>query len=286
MSPLVVPFPPLQSGTPTPTPTGDGPLAGLPLDGATVLGIVVTFLLAYVAVRLLSAGLTAVSERLTTRRITVKMLIPISKLLVYGGATYWVLGPLLNLSSTQLLAVSGLVGAALGFGVKDLFAAVVGGLVVVLERPYQVGDKVEIDGHYGEVTDIGLRATRLVTPDDTAVSVPNDAAFAGAVANANDGAPEMQVVVDLHVHPDADPERAAAIVEEALVTSRYVHLADDRPHTVLVRDGPAYRTIRGKAYVNDLREEFAFESDVTRRALAGFERAGIDPPAVDVAVEE
>jgi small-conductance mechanosensitive channel len=201
------------------------------------------------------------------------MLIPITKLLVYGGTTYYVLGPLLQLSPEQLLAVSGLVGAALGLGVKDLFAAVVGGLVVVLERPYQVGDKVEMDGHYGEVTDIGLRSTRLVTPDDTAVAVPND------------GAPEMQVAVDLHVHPEADYETAARIVEEALVTSRYVHLADGRPHTVLVRDGPAYRTVRGKAYVNDLREEFVFESDVTRRALAGFERAGIDPPAVEVAVE-
>jgi len=70
------------------------------------------------------------------------------------------------------------------------------------------------------------------------------------------------------------------------VTSRYVHLAPDRPHTVLVRDQPAYRTIRGKVYVNDLREEFAYASDVTRRVLAGFEPAGIDPPAVDVSVAE
>lgn len=260
-------------------------LTGLSLDAGTLLGVVATLFLAYVVVRLLTVGLTAVSERLTTRRIAVKMLVPVSKLLVYGVAAYYVLGPLLDLGSTELLALSGLLGAALGFGVKDLFASVVGGFVVVLERPYQVGDKVEMDGHYGEVTDIGLRATRLVTPDDTAVAVPNDAAFAGAVANANDGAPEMLVVVDLHVHPEADQEAAARIVEEALVTSRYVYLAEDRPHTVFVRDGPAYRTIRGKAYVNDLRDEFAFESDVTRRALAGFERAGIEPPAMDVAVE-
>lgn len=270
---------------PIPLQTVEDPLAELPLDGGTLLGIVLTFVLAYVAIRLLSAGLTAISERSTTRRITVKMLIPISKLLIYGWAIYYVLGPLLDLSSTQLLAVSGLLGAALGFGLKDLFASVVGGLVVVLERPYQVGDKVEMDGEYGEVTDIGLRATRLVTPDDTAVAVPNNAAFDGTVANANAGTPEMLVVVDLHVHPEADQETAARILEDTLVTSRYVNLSEDRPHTVLVRDGPAYRTIRGKAYVNDLREEFEFESDVTRRALAGFERAGIDPPAVEVAVE-
>jgi len=45
-------------------------------------------------------------------------------------------------------------------------------LVVVFEAPYQVGDHIEIDDHYGEVVDVGGRATRLQTPDDL-VAVPN-----------------------------------------------------------------------------------------------------------------
>jgi moderate conductance mechanosensitive channel len=83
---------------------------------------------------------------------------------------------------------------AVGFGMKDLVAEVVGGLVIVLDKPYQVRDKVYMGGYYGEVKDIGIRATRLVTPDDTLVSVPNQMALSQPVANATADVQEMMVV--------------------------------------------------------------------------------------------
>ncbi|WP_255197401.1 mechanosensitive ion channel family protein [Halorarius litoreus] len=257
-------------------------LEGVALDVGTLLSAAVTLLVAYLLAQLLAVVLTNVAERAGSRRIAVKTLSPISKFLVYGVAVYTVAGLVLDLTSTQVLALSGLAGAAIGFGLKDLFAELVGGVVLVLERPYQVGDKVEIAGRYGEVTDIGLRSTTLVTPDDSEVAVPNDALFTGSLSNANAGNAEMQVVVDLHVATDADHEQAAAIVEEACLTSQYLYLTETRPVTVLVEDGPFYRTIRGKAYVNDLRDEFLFESDVTRRALDAFEERDIETPDVRV----
>lgn len=269
-----------QTGVPT------SGLEDIVLDPGTVVTIVGTLLVAYLLAQLLSVALTAVAERSGSRRIAVKTLVPVSKFLVYGVAVYSVGGLILDLSPTQVLALSGLAGAAIGFGLKDLFAEVVGGFILVIERPYQVGDKVEVGGKYGEVTDIGLRSTTLVTPDDSAVAVPNDALFAESLSNANAGNPEMQVVVDLYVASDADADRAAAIVEEACVTSRYVYLAANRPVTVLVEDGPFYRRIRGKAYVNDLRDEFTFASDVTRRSLAAFDEAGIETPDAPVAALE
>ncbi|MFT4881842.1 MAG: small-conductance mechanosensitive channel, partial [Salinirussus sp.] len=154
----------------------------------------------------------------------------------------------------------------------------VGGLVVIVEKPYRVGDKVRVGDDYGEVTDISLRATRLVTDDDATVVVPNAAFFTENVANANSGSQELMAVVELTVAPGADVERAADIVEEALVTSAYVYVDDDHPVVVRVEDNVYHRTIEGKAYVADLRDEFAFTSDVTRRALAAFEEAGIETP--------
>ncbi|GCF14289.1 hypothetical protein Harman_22240 [Haloarcula mannanilytica] len=55
-------------------------------------------------------------------------------------------------------------------------------------------------------------------------------------------------------------------------------LDDDHPAVVRVEDGTYYRTVRRKAYVADLRDEFAFTSDVTERTLAAFDREGIDTP--------
>jgi small-conductance mechanosensitive channel len=86
----------------------------------------------------------------------------------------------------------------------------------------------------------------------------------------------MLVVTEVFVANDADLDRAREVVAETVYTSR--HLAPERPVTVLVEDNPRYRTIRAKAYVNDLDAQFAFESDVTRRALGQFETEGIPTP--------
>ncbi|CDK39813.1 mechanosensitive ion channel family protein [Halorubrum sp. AJ67] len=259
-------------------------LADLGIDQGTLTGIVVVLVAASLASRVVGYALNAVAERSPDRRISIKMLIPIARFLIYAAAAFLVLGPLLRLSTAQLLAVSGLLGAALGFGLKDLFAGMIGGLVLITERPYQVGDKVAIDGDYGEVTNIGLRSTTLVTPDDSAVMVPNATLFTANVSNANDGRPEMMVVVELAVTASADVDRASEIVEEAMMTSKYVYTDDDHPLTVLVEDESYYRTIRGKAYVADLRDEFAFASDVTERSMAAFASEGIDMPEAPVNV--
>jgi small-conductance mechanosensitive channel len=253
-------------------------LADLGIDARTLAWSVGILVAAYLASRVVGYALTAVAERSPRRRITIKMLIPVARFLLYGTGVYLVLGPLLQLSSSQLLAVSGLLGAALGFGLKDLFAGVIGGLVLITERPYQVGDKVTVDGDYGEVTDIGLRATTLSTPDDSAVRVPNATLFTANVSNANDGQPEMLVVVEVGVTASTDVTQARAIVEEAMVTSKYVYVDDDHPAVVRVEDQSHYRLLRGKAYVADLRDEFAFASDVTERSLTAFARRGIEVP--------
>jgi small-conductance mechanosensitive channel len=254
------------------------PLAGLRVDPGTVTQAVLVLVVAYVLARLVAAGLSAVAERAGDRRITVKVFVPLAKFAVYAVAVASILGPVLRLDSAQLVAAGGLLGAALGFGLKDLFAGVIGGLVVVFERPYRVGDKVTLGEHYGEVTDVGLRATRLVTPDDTEVVVPNHTVFDDSVANTNAGEPEMLAVAELHVAPTADRDRAAEIVREAALTSPFVHLSDEHPVTVVVEDEPYHTTIRGKAYAADLRDEFLFTSDVTRRALAAFDVEGIERP--------
>nr|WP_246286446.1 mechanosensitive ion channel domain-containing protein [Natronomonas gomsonensis] len=248
------------------------------IDASIVLNALLVFVVAYVFARVLTFLLSATAERSPTRRITIKMFIPVIRLLVYAVAVYVVVVPLLELNSTQLLAASGLFGAALGFGLRDVVAGLFGGLFIVFEKPFQVGDKVSIGDDYGEVTAIGLRSTTLRTPDDTAVAVPNDRLFTANVGNANAGSPHMMVVTELSIAPGAEIDRAKAIVEEAIVTSPYVYVDDDYPVTVLVDDETYYQKIRGKAYVDDLRDEFPFASDVTKRSLEAFEERGIETP--------
>ncbi len=248
------------------------------IDSSTIVHVILVLVLAYVSTRIVAFLLTRFSERFHWLRLGIKMEIPLAKLAIYGFAVYHILGSIFQLSTSQLIALSGLVGAAVGFGLKDLIAEIVGGIVLVLDKPYQIGDKVRIDGHYGEVTDIGLRATRLVSPDDSLIVVSNQRMITQVLANATAGSLEMQVVIDLFIDSSSDASRAMKILRDAAVTSRYVYISSKRPVTIFLKDYPFYKRVRARVYVNDLRYEFKFESDVTKRAWDAFLEAGIEPP--------
>lgn len=248
------------------------------INSVIVLNIILVLVAAYIFIRITTFILIWFSERAGQYRITVKMVIPLLKFTTYGLALYYILASILKLSAAELIVFGGLLGAAIGFGLKDLFADVVGGMVITLEKPYQVGDKISVGEYYGEVMDIGIRSTKLITPDDNLVSVPNYLIFVQAVASANAGSAEMMVVIDLFIDPDSDADTAIKILKEAVVTSKYIFISEKCPFNVLLEDLPFYQRLRAKAYVYDLRSEFQFKSEVTRRTWNEFSKEGINAP--------
>jgi small-conductance mechanosensitive channel len=259
----------------TPTST---PQSATTINPTSVFNAVLVLVGSYLLARALSYTLTTVADRLADQRFRVTMVIPLLKFLIYGSALWIIIKLLFNLTTTQLAAFAGLLGAAIGLGLKDFLADIVGGLIVVLEQPYQVGDKVSVGDHYGEVVDIGIRSTTLVTPNDTAVVVPNFHFLNRSIANANTSDAEMLVVVEFYVAPDTDVDEAREVIEDAMVTSPYVYVDEAHPFTVVVEDELYYRTLRGKAYVSDLRDEHQFKSDVTERVLDEYAARGIESP--------
>jgi small-conductance mechanosensitive channel len=243
----------------------------------TILYIVSIIVIAYLLVRVISFVLRFVSEKIPGYRHTITMLIPLFKIIIYFTALYYVLFALIEPDITQLIAFFGLFGAALGLGLKDLFSDIMGGIVIIFEKPFQIGDKITFGSYYGEVKDIGIRATTLVTPGDSLVTVPNYLVFSKAVSSGNAGNVAMMVIIDLFVDPEADAGAAMNILKEAVVTSKYVYISEKFPYTLLLDDFPYYKRIRAKAYVNDLRNEFEFMSEVTRRAWIEYRKLGIRP---------
>jgi small-conductance mechanosensitive channel len=248
------------------------------IDANLILYIVLVLIAAYVLTRVLSFLLISVSERIGWYRTTITMLIPLLKLVVYLTAFYLILKAIIEPSLPQMIAFFTLFAAGVGFGLKDFFADILGSIVIIFEKPYQIGDKVTIGSHYGEVKDIGLRATRIQTPSDELVSVPNGTIFSQPVRSGNAGDLAMMIDIDLFVRSESDIDLALRILREALVTSKYIIISNQYPFTVLAEDFPFYMRLRAKGYVTDLRHEFEFKSEVTRRAWAEFNKAGIRSP--------
>jgi small-conductance mechanosensitive channel len=176
-------------------------------------------------------------------------------------------------------AAIGSAAIAIGLGAQDLIKNLVGGLVVLADRPYQLGDRVKIGDAYGEIDHIGLRSTKLTTPDDTRVTIPNADVLTEKVYNANSGVPDCQVVTDLFVPIETDVDEAVRIGYEAAYTSPYTWL--DKPVAVLVShafDQQPYIRVRVKAYVFDHRFEPRMQHDITCRAQRAFQRIALLQP--------
>ncbi len=220
--------------------------------------------------------LDALAERNASRRLFYKRLVPIVRIILWVFAAYLIVSVIFRVNAQGIFAAAAAIGVAIGFAAQDLLKNLFGGIILVFDQPFQVGDKISVDGTYGEVVSIGLRSTRIVTPDDNLVSVPNAQVVDQQVANANAGELNSQVVTDLYLPGWADEALAKRIAFDAATSSKYVYLK--KPIVVLVSDvfKETFLTrVRVKAYVLDPRLEFMFQSDVTERARAGFREAGL-----------
>lgn len=247
---------------------------------ASNLGIKVAFSLllllgAFLAIRLGFLFLNAFSERAARYRF-LKKVGPAFQVFVWAGTLYIVVVWVFRPQRETLLAFMTASGVAIGFAAQDMLKNIFGGLMIVLARPFQVGDKIKVGEFYGEVIEIGLRTTAIVTPDDSIVSIPNMEIVSKSVSNANSGALDCQVVTEIFLPPQANIIEARKIAWEAAVTSPHVYLK--KPVSVVVVETPVERRVftklKIKAYVLDTRLEFAFSSDVTEAALIEFKKRG------------
>lgn len=221
-------------------------------------------LLAWAVIALIAAAIDLIGERSARYRF-LKKGVPIVRVAIWTAAAYLVIRHVFAPTKEAFFAVLTASGVAIGFAAQDILKNVFGGLVIILDRPFQVGDKIRIGPHYGEVVGIGLRTVRLVTSDDNLVTVPNAEMVNQVIANANSGTLTCQVVTEISLPAGSDLLRAKRIAWEAAVTSPYVNLS--KPVEIRLSDQPAEQEIRTllriKAYVLDPRFEFAFSSDVT-----------------------
>ncbi|HUU00008.1 MAG TPA: mechanosensitive ion channel domain-containing protein [Myxococcota bacterium] len=233
---------------------------------------------AIVAVRLINRFVARMSKRVARHRLVFKQVGTLLAFSLYVVAFILALSGLFTLSSQALLALSGTVAVTVGFALKDVAASFFAGITILINRPFQVGDRINFGGYYGEVKEIGLRTVRLVTLDDNLVTIPTNKFLTDPVASANAGQLDCMVVTKFHVSPQADHDRAHEIVREAVLASKYLYLG--KPMTVLISTllterGQSVVELTAKAYVYDAQHEKAFASDVTDRVLSAFRASGI-----------
>ena len=253
-----------------------------PIGAADALEIAVILAITIAAVILVERGLPAIAARLGPRvRILVLPWVPVFRLFAFLLAALLILPIVVEPRTESLIALLGAGAVAIGFAFKDYLTSILAGVIVLFERPYRQGDWVRIGDVYGEVREMGMRALRIVTPDDDIVTVPHGRIWDSVVRNANDGSPTLQCVVDFYVHPDHDAARLRQALGDAALASPWVDV--EKPIAVVVSERPWGTCYRVRAYPIAAEHQFRFASDVTVRGKGLIAELGVRPATVPVA---
>ncbi|MDD1697192.1 MAG: mechanosensitive ion channel family protein, partial [Methanoregula sp.] len=123
----------------------------------------------------------------------------------------------LDINITPFLATAGIVGLAFALAAQDLISNFYGGAVITIDKPLKVGDRVKIENYYGDVIDIGARSTRLKTPDNQIITIPNNKVTTNYVTNYSEPDQKLRISIPVSVVSGTDPAK----VKELLLDISY-----------------------------------------------------------------
>jgi small-conductance mechanosensitive channel len=221
-------------------------------------------------------------KQFTNQRLLMQKIETFVQFCIYMGTALCCFLLVFEVNEKLLTLIGGTMALSLGFAVKDLVASFIAGITIMIDVPFQVGDRVNFNGHYGDITAIGLRSVRMQTLSDDVVTIPNNKFLSDVTICGNYGELSMQVVMEFYIGIDQDAAKARKIVNEAAASSHYTHL----PKPIVVHakqqiiENYMSFNITLKAYVLDTQYEKLFVTDVNLRVMEAFKEAGIQPPAI------
>ncbi|AZF33667.1 Small-conductance mechanosensitive channel [Pseudomonas sp. R4-35-07] len=181
---------------------------------------------------------------------------------------------MIGVATTSFVAAIGAATLAIGLALQGSLANFAGGVLILLFRPFRIGDWIEAQGTSGTVDSIQIFHTVLRTGDNKTVIVPNGILSNGIITNTN-RQPTRKVVFDVGVDYEADLQKAREVLLELAKDPRV--LADPAPVAVVSTLGDSSITVSLRCWTNtaDYWDVVFMLNELARDRLKG---AGIDIP--------
>ena len=177
-------------------------------------------------IRLSGLLLKAVAQRRRQQLITQQTLplfqnlafLLICAVALYVGFRLW------GVDMTAWLASAGVLAVAIGFAAKDTLSNFVAGFFILAESPYKIGDYIVLDtGERGEITEIGIRSTRLMTRDDVELTIPNGIMGNSKIVNESGGPhPKFRIRIPVGVAYGSDVALVKSVLSTVAETNELV----------------------------------------------------------------
>jgi len=190
---------------------------------------------------------------------------------------------LIGVNIMPFVAGAGVAGIAIGFAAKDTLSNLIAGVLLIVDRPFEVGDRIEVwsapsgSATWGDVIDIGLRATKIRTTDHIIIVIPNNEIMTRDIVNYTLNSDKIRVRVNIGVAYDTDIKKAKEIILKVAESADWI-AKDPSPKVVVRNFGESSVDLQLRVWINEARRRMDTISYITDKVKEAFDRDGVEIP--------
>ena len=181
-----------------------------------------------------------------------------------------------GINTGALLTSLGIVGVTIGFAARDSLSNFISGIIIFIDRPFVLGDLVEIDDKYGRVSEITLRSTRVVTSDGRMLAVPNTEIVNKTVASYTNF-PTLRLEIGFTIAVKENIEKTRRILLE-LIDKHPEYMKDPAPRVIVTELNDYNIALELQAWLKDERQHVEKRYELRERVFNALNKAGIEMP--------
>ncbi|MFT5586674.1 MAG: small conductance mechanosensitive channel [Cognaticolwellia sp.] len=239
-----------------------------------LVALLIAFL-SWVALRAILRATRFVLQRSNMDETAIQFILTVERYAIVAIGTVTVLGQV-GVDVTSIVASMGILGLTLGFAAKDTLGNVIAGLFIFWDRPFIIGDLVEIDGFYGRVDVITMRSTRVVTPDGKMLAIPNSTIVNATVASYTNF-PHLRLDLEVTVGCNEDLGRIRALFLE-LVADRPGMMMEPAPEMLVMALNDYNVELSFRTWLDNEKTHVGERAKLREDLYVTLRGAGIDMP--------
>lgn len=176
-----------------------------------------------------------------------------------------------------LAVIFGLLSVGIGFGLQNVTANFVAGLVLLFERPIKIGDRITVGEVEGDVEEISLRATKIRTLNNISIIVPNSQFVTSNIVNWTYGDLRIRLDIDVGVSYGSDLDLVLASLKEVALENPKV-LKEPAPDVLLREFGESSWNMRLRLWIDNPQGHHRVRSDINCAIVRKFREKGVEIP--------
>jgi small-conductance mechanosensitive channel len=183
----------------------------------------------------------------------------------------------IGIDLTGLAIILGFLSVGIGFGLQNITSNFVAGLILLLERPIKVGDRIMVGNQEGDVVEINMRSTTIRTLNNVSVIVPNSEFVSSKLENWSYGDETVRVDVNVGVSYDSDLETVIRSLQEVAAEHPEV-LKNPAPDVLHMGFGDSAWNVRLRIWLDDSRRHLEVQSEINCAIVQKFRQNGVEIP--------